>query len=359
MTFARSPSSERSHWPTGAVKVSELWEDTAALRAHVDAGIVEPLTPRVFRTHAHAIGGQGMQLSLFLSKALRVQLSNWTLPDDAQLHFIVDQPLLVLRASLTSDTAYAVPGLPPMLFNRPEIVLAYVPAGAELRMDTAAHKRFHGALAFIDATAFLSMFGLSPESVPETLREALRGTSPAGRLITLPLDARLAQLIALMTDPPRDANLVELFTFGKLQELVALTLDATWRTPRFAGSHAARQADVDLAYAARDVLDREYARPPAVPGLAQMLGTNRNKLSAVFRATFRTTMHDYCIARRMLEAQQLLLMAHLSIGEVAAQVGYEHQSSFTAAFKASTGMSPREYQRHRAALDLSLEPGAA
>ncbi|MDH0867850.1 AraC family transcriptional regulator [Mitsuaria sp. GD03876] len=356
MTTARPLSPDRNRWPTGMVKVSELWENEQSLRAHVEAGIVEPLAPRVFRTHAQAIGGSGSQVSLFVDHALRLQLSNWVLPEDARLHFIVDQPLLVLRASLTSDTAYAVPGLPPMLFNRPEIVLTFVPVGAELRMDTAGQQRFHGVLAFFEATSFLSRFGLSEDAVPETLRDALRGTAAAGRLITLPLDARLAQLIALMTDPPRDGRLLELFAVGKLRELVALTLDAAWRTPQFAGSQSARQRDVDLAYAARDVLDREYARPPAVPALAQQLGTNRNKLAAVFRATFRTTMHDYCVERRMLEAQQLLLMAHLSIGEIAEQIGYEHQSSFTAAFRAATGMSPREYQRHRAALDVALAP---
>jgi AraC-like DNA-binding protein len=46
--------------------------------------------------------------------------------------------------------------------------------------------------------------------------------------------------------------------------------------------------------------------------------------------------------------------ATLTIAQVAERVGYEHQSSFTAAFRSQVGMSPREYRRHRAPFSLEL-----
>ena len=58
----------------------------------------------------------------------------------------------------------------------------------------------------------------------------------------------------------------------------------------------------------------------------------------------------------MREAQQLLLEATLTIAQVAERVGYEHQSSFAAAFRGHVGMSPREYRQHRAAFSVSLGP---
>lgn len=352
-----APPAARDVWPTGSTRVSELWAEIIDLPRHIGAGVVERLTQGVYRSNATALGGSGTQISLFLSDVLRVQLSNWTLPSHTRLHFLVDRPLLVLRASLSSDTTYAVPGLPPMLFNRPEIVLTHVPVGAQLIMDTAADRRFHGVVAFIEATAFLPTFGLALDAIPPTLREALQGSSTAGRLVTLPLDARLAQLVALMTDPPRSPEVLPLFVRGKLHELVALTLDAAWRNAQFAGPAAVRQRDVYLAHAARDALDKDFVNPPRIPDLAEALGTNQSRLAAVFREAFRTTMQDYWVSRRIVEAQRLLLIGHLSIGRVAEQVGYAHQSSFTTAFRASTGMSPREYQQHRAALDLSLGSG--
>ena len=44
----------------------------------------------------------------------------------------------------------------------------------------------------------------------------------------------------------------------------------------------------------------------------------------------------------------------ISWAQVAERVGYEHQSSFTAAFRGQVGMSPREYRRHRAPFSLEL-----
>ena len=71
------------------------------------------------------------------------------------------------------------------------------------------------------------------------------------------------------------------------------------------------------------------------------------------------TMADYCLECRMRRAQQLLLEARLTIAQVAESVGYEHQSSFTAAFRSHVGMLPREYRKHRAAFTLPLGQASA
>ena len=95
-----------------------------------------------------------------------------------------------------------------------------------------------------------------------------------------------------------------------------------------------------------------------VPDLAREIGTSQNKLKSVFRQAFGLTMADYCLERRMREAQQLLMEAALTIAQVAERVGYEHQSSFAAAFSGHVGMSPREYRKHRAPFSLDLPTGS-
>ena len=108
------------------------------------------------------------------------------------------------------------------------------------------------------------------------------------------------------------------------------------------------------AGAARAHLDRGYRKPPNFADLARAIGTSQNKLKAVFKEAFGLTMADYCLDRRMREAQQLLVEAKLTIAQVAERVGYEHQSSFAAAFRGHVGMSPREYRRHRAPFSLEI-----
>jgi AraC-like DNA-binding protein len=133
-------------------------------------------------------------------------------------------------------------------------------------------------------------------------------------------------------------------------------------TPLLRGSagHALnRRRDVELAHAAMGRLERDYRRPPRFADLAREIGTNQNKLKAVFKEAFGITMADYCLERRMREAQQLLLEATLTIAQVAERVGYEHQSSFTAAFRGHAGMAPREYRQHRAPFSVPLgKPGS-
>jgi AraC-like DNA-binding protein len=124
--------------------------------------------------------------------------------------------------------------------------------------------------------------------------------------------------------------------------------------PLLRGTALNRQRDVDLAHAALARLERSFRRPPLFAELAREIGTNQNKLKAVFKEAFGVTMADYCLARRMREAQQLLLEATLTIAQVAERVGYEHQSSFAAAFGAHVGMSPREYRQHRAPFNRPL-----
>jgi len=340
----------------GPEPVSNAWrgENDAVIQKLMSDGFVERLARNTLRLNLGLMGGSGLQTTYVLSRSVSVRVIDAVLPNSVRAHFIADVPLLQLRASLSVDCAYTLPGLKPMVFSRPEIVLIYVPQGAEIQFDLVSSSRQQGVQLYMDARHFLRHFELEPASLPPLLRSALEGKSEAGRLIVLPMEARMAAVVEAMTQPIRSYAMQQLFIRGKLQELVALTLDAASRNQAFAGSTAFRQRDIDLAYEARALLDVHYASPPRFPDLAHSIGTNQNKLKILFREIFGTTMADYCVERRIRQAQGLLLEGRLSVGEIAERVGYEHQSSFTAAFKGHAGMTPKKYQRHRAALDVPL-----
>ena len=193
------------------------------------------------------------------------------------------------------------------------------------------------------------------------MRDALAGTGALGRIASFPMDHRIAALVADTIDTRLD---------GELR--VRAVRRAPGRTGGLhAGRHAAhaiaarrgghalhRRRDVELAHAAMARLERDYRQPPRFADLAREIGTNQNKLKAVFKEAFGVTMADYCLERRMREAQQLLLEATLTIAQVAERVGYEHQSSFAAAFRGHVGMSPREYRQHRAPFSVRAGQGA-
>ena len=51
------------------------------------------------------------------------------------------------------------------------------------------------------------------------------------------------------------------------------------------------------------------------------------------------------IDTRMTQAKELLVMTDLSVGAVAARVGFSSESNFSARFSAMTGQSPLQYRK--------------
>jgi AraC-like DNA-binding protein len=212
-------------------------------------------------------------------------------------------------------------------------------------------------VAIFRASAFAARYGLQLADLPPLVRDAVTGSADVGRIASFPLDHRLAALLADTIDTRLEGEMRVVQYAGRLAELVAYTLDAMQHTPQLRGASLNRLRDVELAHAALRRLELGYRKPPLFADLAREIGTNQNKLKAVFKEAFGVTMAEYCLERRMREAQQLLLAATLTIAQVAERVGYEHQSSFAAAFSGHVGMSPREYRRHRAPFNRSLSPG--
>jgi AraC family transcriptional regulator len=53
------------------------------------------------------------------------------------------------------------------------------------------------------------------------------------------------------------------------------------------------------------------------------------------------------MARRMDRAKSLLQAPALPVTQIGVQIGFRETSSFTRAFRKSTGLTPTEYRRHR------------
>ena len=66
----------------------------------------------------------------------------------------------------------------------------------------------------------------------------------------------------------------------------------------------------------------------------------------MFKQSFGEPPHRYVIGRRMLRAKTFLATGSMSVTEIGHAVGFVETSSFTAAFRRSTGMTPTDYRRH-------------
>jgi len=102
----------------------------------------------------------------------------------------------------------------------------------------------------------------------------------------------------------------------------------------------------DLAHLrrARDLMDREYARPLDVPAMARAALMSASHFSRQFRAAYGETPYCYLMTRRIERAKALLRRGDLSVTEVCMMVGCTSLGSFSARFTELVGEAPSAYR---------------
>jgi len=107
---------------------------------------------------------------------------------------------------------------------------------------------------------------------------------------------------------------------------------------------------------ARDVMDRDYARPLDVPALARVALMSPGHFQRSFRAAYGETPYGYLMTRRIERAKALLRRGDLSVTEVCFEVGCTSLGSFSSRFAELVGESPSAY-RARSHDDYIAVPG--
>jgi len=107
---------------------------------------------------------------------------------------------------------------------------------------------------------------------------------------------------------------------------------------------------------ARDLMDREYARPLEVAVLARAALMSTAHFSRQFRAAYGETPYAYLMTRRIERAKALLRGGDMTVTEVCLEVGCASLGSFSASFARLAGETPTSYRArdHRA---LASVPG--
>src|ERR1700743_100890 len=105
---------------------------------------------------------------------------------------------------------------------------------------------------------------------------------------------------------------------------------------------------------ARDLIDREYARPLDVPTMAQRALMSPAHFSRHFRAAYGETPYSYLMTRR-IERAMALLRSGASVTDACMAVGCTSLGSFTTRFSELVGETPSAY-RARDHFELEVVP---
>ena len=79
--------------------------------------------------------------------------------------------------------------------------------------------------------------------------------------------------------------------------------------------------------------------------LAQAAGLSPSRLRHLFRAQIGNSPRRFLEEQRLLRARSLLALSRQTIGEIAAELGFENPFYFTLRFKKETGESPRAFRQ--------------
>ncbi len=144
-------------------------------------------------------------------------------------------------------------------------------------------------------------------------------------------------------EPDKEVNLLEL----KMQSLMMLSMLFTKLKEEDIQEHYFEMSGDDrkkILQSERILMENLYASFPGIENIAQTIGMSATKLKSSFKTVYGLTLFDYYQEKRMYAAREMLENGDLKIKEIAASLGYENVSKFTAAFKKQYDVLP---SRHR------------
>ena len=103
-------------------------------------------------------------------------------------------------------------------------------------------------------------------------------------------------------------------------------------------------ADLVHLRRARDMMDREYARPLDVPAIATAALMSPAHFSRKFRAAYGETPYAYLMTRR-IERAKALLRQGTSVTDTCMAVGCTSLGSFSTRFAEIVGTTPSDYRK--------------
>jgi AraC family transcriptional regulator len=236
--------------------------------------------------------------------------------------------LVLFEHGVRRDGETSVEGLPSSSLRDVTRKLIFVPAGSNYR-------DWHEARS----AARMVFFYFDPEAMPSNTSH--RALEPRLLFEDAPLLSTAQKLTALIESPESD-NRDYLEALGRVlaHELLRLQQGSAPAKQLIRGGLAAWQQRMVTTY-----IEEHLGEPILLATLAELAGLSTYHFCRAFKQSFGLPPHRYHTSRRIEHAKTLLAKPALSVTDIGMRVGFSETSSFTAAFRKATGLTPSAYHR--------------
>jgi AraC-like DNA-binding protein len=228
-----------------------------------------------------------------------------------------------------------------VVMQGPGLLFLYQPVGADVSERLEAGVRYTGLSVYCHLSYLSELMGRNGIRETALLHAIARNSDGRVWHERRPLSARLHYVAAGLLQSPYQRGFRLMHSEAKALELLCEVL-----SPGLNELEAERSTEsttlVRQIDTVRRILSTQYAPVPHIHELARRVGMSESKLKRASKERFGTTVFDYGLACRMRHALELLCADSMSICQVAESAGYQHQTSFTAAFRDHFGFLPSE-----------------
>jgi AraC family transcriptional regulator len=252
--------------------------------------------------------------------------------EKVEIHFRASMHLLVAyEDGVRGNGETLIEGLPRSTLRDVKCKLAFVPAGHEYR--EWQEPRTRGRIVY---------FYFDPAKMPIDPRAGAADTPLAPRLFfeDKALWETAVKLGNVIESGSEDRHYCEALGVVLAHELVRRSAGMRRIEPPARGGLAAWQQRIVSAY-----IEEHIAAQIPLATLAHSVRLSPYHFCRAFKRSFGVPPHRYHNARRIEHAKMLLAQPARSVTEIALKVGFSETSSFTAAFRKTTGTTPTAYRR--------------
>lgn len=288
--------------------------------------------------------GQGYWDLTQIGNDVYVVVGNFTYKDP-RVEFIPGDGLVQFYFTVSGDLTLAVSQTEALRLNRPSLLVYGQPKGMDMSEWTMPNVQTRVVAISLRPQFLISNFCGSSLEAPLQLQSVASGTAGKFQYCQLPLNSQLFELATKLITNPHVGILALVYTEAVALELLCSAI-GSFQFLSSLPTLRSSQRELRCLQVARGVLLKQLAPPPTIRQVARAAGMSETILKRGFKAAFGETIFDFSVRCRMQRALTLLRDGRAQVAQVAAAVGYGHQTSFATAFRRHFGIRPKDVRRH-------------